>query len=284
MPRKRPKPVTSSPEFVSDEIRPLLMNGLALLPAGANVVMQLARRPVGRGVAESRVASGALLCRPIKRTRTTLGYILVALLGDDEARTVLRSEVNRQHREVHSRPGDQVAYNAFDPALQLWVAACMYRGALDAITFINGAPANDALDELYRHCARFATTLQVEPGDWPASREDFDAYWQLSLAEIEFDDVTRAYLREVVSLAFLPGVARRVLGPLHEFVTAGFLAEPFRSGLGLSWSDARQRRFEWTLRAAVAVHRRLPRALREFPLNLVWWDTRRRFRRGRAFV
>ncbi len=53
-----------------------LMNGLALAPAGANVVMQLSRRAVGRGVAESRVVSGALTVRPMKRTRTTLGYIV----------------------------------------------------------------------------------------------------------------------------------------------------------------------------------------------------------------
>lgn len=259
------------------------MNGLALLPAGANVVMQLSRLPVGRGVAESRVASGALMRRPLKRTRTTLGYILVALLGDDEMRRWLRLEVNRQHRDVRSRPGDEVDYNAFDPQLQRWVAACMYHGALDAVAFINGAPSNEALDELYEHCGRFATTLQVAPSDWPANRQDFESYWSSSLAEIELDDVTRAYLGKMVSLGFLP-VVGRLLGPAHEFVTAGFLPEPFRGALGLAWSDARQRRFDMTLRSVVAVHRKFPRALREFPLNLVWWDTRRRFRRGRAFV
>jgi uncharacterized protein (DUF2236 family) len=284
MRKERPTPGTPPPELVSDALRSMLMNGLALLPAGANVVMQLSRLPVGRGVAESRVASGALMRRPLKRTRTTLGYILVALLGDDEAHQWLRLEVNRQHREVRSRPEDPVAYSAFDPQLQLWVAACMYRGALDAVAFIYGAPSSATLDELYEHCARFATTLQVPSSDWPASREKFDAYWSDSLERVAFDDVTRAYLRQVVALGFLPRVVQRVLGPLHEFVTAGFLPEPFRSELGLSWSDTRQRRFETTLRAIIAVHRRLPRVAREFPLNLVWWDTRRRFRRGRAFV
>ena len=123
----------------------MLMDSLALAPAGANVVMQLSRLPIGHGVAESRVTSGALTHRPIKRIRTTLGYILVALLGDDEARSTVRREVNRQHRGVHSRPEDTVHYDAFDADLQLWVAACMYRGALDAIAFIYGPPSDELL-------------------------------------------------------------------------------------------------------------------------------------------
>jgi uncharacterized protein (DUF2236 family) len=262
----------------------MLMNGLALAPAGANVVMQLSRLPVGRGVAESRVASGALTRRPIKRTRTTLGYIAVALLGSDDDRSQLRREVNRQHREVRSRDGDDVAYDAFDVDLQLWVAACMYRGALDAAQFIHGSMSDELLDELYAHCARFATTLQVPPEQWPQTRETFEEYWSSTVVLVEMDDVTRAYLRGIATLTFLPRPLRVGVGSLHEFVTAGFLAEPFRSELGLSWDERRQRRFSAMLRVAVAVHRRAPRLVREFPLNLVWWDTRRRFRSGRSFV
>jgi uncharacterized protein (DUF2236 family) len=262
----------------------MLMNGLALAPAGANVIMQLSRLPVGRGVAESRVTSGALTRRPIKRTRTTLGYIAVALLGSEDDRAIVRREVNRQHREVRSRPDDEVAYDAFDVELQLWVAACMYRGALDAATFIHGSMSEELLDELYTHCARFATTLQVPPELWPRTRKAFEEYWQSAVVFIEMDDVTRSYLRGVAALTFLPRPLRVGVGTLHEFLTAGFLPEPFRSELGLSWDERRQRRFAASLRAAVAVHRKLPRVVREFPLNVVWWDTRRRIRSGQSFV
>lgn len=268
----------------SSELRAMLMNGLSLAPAGANVVMQLSRLPVGYGVAESRVESGALMKHPIKRTRTTLGYILVALLGDDEQRARVGREVNRQHRQVHSLIDDAVSYNAFDTDLQLWVAACMYHGALDALTFANGPQTSSTLDELYGHCARFATTLQVSPAQWPESREAFEVYWRESLGLIAMDDVTRTYLRNLISLAFLPRVLRIVLGPLHELVTAGFLPEEFRRELGLTWSDSRQRRFKTLLRVASVTHRTLPRRAREFPLNVVWWDTQRRLRLNRPFV
>ena len=260
------------------------MNGLALAPAGANVIMQLARLPIGHAVATSRVASGALTQHPLKRTRTTLGYVLIALLGDEDERAWVRREVNRQHRGVHSLDHDDVAYDAFDPALQLWVAACMCRGALDAAALPYGTASPSLLDELYGHCARFATTLQVPVEMWPNSRAAFDEYWQSSLALIAMDDLTRTYLRGVASLAFLPSPLPTLFGPLHEFITTGFLSDPFRQALGLRWSKERQRRFNLVLRVATSTHRLLPRRVREFPLNVIWWDTHRRRRQHRSFV
>ncbi|MGA2123558.1 MAG: oxygenase MpaB family protein [Acidimicrobiales bacterium] len=269
---------------LSPALRSVLLNGLALAPAGANVVMQLAQLPVGRGVAESRVDAGALIKHPIKRTRTTLGYIVAVLLGDDEMREYIRREVNRQHREVHSREGDDVAYNAFDPDLQLWVAACMYRGSLDAIELVSADASDDLLDELYLHCARFATTLQVPADRWPPDRDAFDEYWSEALGDVAMDDVTREYLRGMVRLRFLPAILNSWLGPFHEFIVTGFLPPVFREQLGLSWSPQRERGFDALSRVSAAVHHVLPRALREFPLNLVWWDTQRRYRAGRTFV
>lgn len=265
-------------------LRTMLMSGLTLAPAAANVVMQLARLPIGHAVVESRVESGALSEHPLKRTRTTLGYLLVALYGDDEQREQVRREVNRQHQQVRSRDGDPVQYNAFDVELQLWVAACLYRGALDAVTLVYGPQLPSTLDELYVHCARFATTLQVPATRWPADRETFEDYWQSSLELVAMDETTRTYLRGVVSLDFLPRVLRVALGPAHEFITAGLLPEVFRRELGLAWSDDRQRRFNLAFRVASSAHRRLPRVAREFPLNWVWWDTQRRLRRGHPFV
>ncbi|HAS12138.1 MAG TPA: hypothetical protein DCS55_16725, partial [Acidimicrobiaceae bacterium] len=101
------------------------LSGMALGAAGANVIMQLSQLPVGHGVAKSRVASGRIHDHPIKRTRTTVAYLAIALLGTEEERAAMRREVDRQHRQVHSLPGDPVAYNAMSRDLQLWVAACL---------------------------------------------------------------------------------------------------------------------------------------------------------------
>jgi uncharacterized protein (DUF2236 family) len=258
------------------------MSGFAGAVGGANIVMQLSRLPIGHGVLESKVDSGAVTEHPVKRARTTLGYVTIALFGTDHERAVMRDEVNRQHRMVRST--GPVAYNAFDPELQLCVAACMYRGVVDAITFLYGTPDEDALDELYGRCSRFGTTLQMPESMWPADRTAFDEYWDASLQHVEMDDATRRYLYDFASLQFLPGPLRWTLGPPHRFITAGFLPAPFRKELGLSWSGWHEALFKAFTMSAAATNRVLPRPAREFPWNVYLWDTRRRIRDGRAIV
>ena len=260
------------------------MNGLSLALGGANVVMQLSRPGVGRGVVESTVEGGSLYHHPVKRTRTTLGYLAIALFGTDAERHYMRGEVGRQHRSVRSAAASPVAYSAFDPELQLWVAACMYRGLEDAVTLLHRSIAPSTLDGLYQRSARFATTLQVPQSSWPADRAEFERYWARSLSEVSMDEATRSLLRGVVSLDFTPAPIRMLLGPTHRIITTGFLPVVFRHELGLTWDARRQRRFDALCRFAVAMNRLLPRPAREFPWNLVLWDTRRRIGRGRPVV
>ena len=260
------------------------MSGLSLALGGANVIMQLARPGVGRGVIESTVESGSLHQHPIKRTRTTLGYIVIALYGTDQERLVMRREVDRQHRSVRSSDDSPVLYSAFDPELQLWVAACMYRGLEDAVTLLHRSITASTLEGLYLRSARFATTLQVPSSMWPTDRAAFERYWDECLSRVSMDEATRTFLRGVASLDFLPAPLRWVVGPTHRFITTGFLPVVFRHELGLVWSARRQRLFDVFCRLVVVANRVMPRTLREFPWNAVLWDTRRRIRAGRAIV
>ncbi len=271
-------------ESADADIRRRMLSGLSLVPAGANVIMQLSRLPIGHAVAESKAPSGSLSKHPLKRTRTTLGYIMIALFGTEVERKSLRDEVNAQHRLIHSVEGDAITYAAFDPELQLWVAACMYRGSLDAISFLRGSPDDEERDLLLQHCARFATTLQVPKAMWPSDHVAFDRYWDGAVQHIAVDDVTRAFLLRIASLKFLPRPLPRVFGPLHLFLTSGFLPEPFRKALGIEWTPRQQVLFERCTHAAGVVNRYLPRSVREFPWNVVEFDTRRRIRQGRAIL
>ena len=279
------------PAHVPPEIREGMV-GLSLAAGGANVIMQLARLPVGRGVAESRVDSGRVDRHPIKRLRTTTTYLLIAMLGTEEERAELRRQIDRVHALVRSRPGDPVAYNAFDPELQLWVAACLYKG-LEDVHRLFGPPADERFfDEvLYPHAARLGTTLQVTEDRWPSDRPAFEAYWKEGLAQVEMDDVTRAYLRGIADLRFMVAPLGRLgrplrplLRPVGELMTGGFLPAVLREELGLPWDDRRQARFDRATRASAAVVRRLPGVLRRFPLDLYLRDAQHRLRTGRPVV
>lgn len=260
------------------------LSGIGLAAAGANVIMQLSLLPVGHGVAKSRVESGRLHDHPVKRTRTTLAYLAIALLGTDEERAAMRREVNRQHRQVRSLPDDTVPYNAFDTDLQLWVAACLYKGVEDIRQVLGIEYDDEDAERVYRYCARLGTTLQVEPEQWPADREAFQRYWATNVARIEMDDLTRAYLQGIARAEFLPVPLSWILGPLVELQTVGFLPERFRAELGLPWNGTRQRIFDAMMGAWAAVDRRVPPPIRKFPFNAYRWDTRRRIKAGKPIV
>ena len=77
-----------------------------------------------------------------------------------------------------------VSYNAFDPRLQLWVAACLYRYYVDQHEFLYGPLDDDAADAVYRDAKKLGTTLQVREDMWPPDRVAFDEFWKRSLDEL----------------------------------------------------------------------------------------------------
>ena len=127
-----------------------LINPAAVLLPAANVIMQLASPAVGYGVLESPVDSGNVYKHPFKRARTTGTYLAAATLGTDADRALIRDEVDRVHALVRSTTSSPVSYNAFDPRLQLWVAACLYRYYVDQHEFLYGPLDDDAADAVYR--------------------------------------------------------------------------------------------------------------------------------------
>lgn len=260
----------------------LTMNGLATLAGPANVIMQLSLPAVGYGVYESRVDSGNLFKHPIKRTRTTLTYLAVAAKGSANDRKAFRAAVNRAHAQVRSTESSPVRYNAFDPSLQLWVAACLYRGWED-VQHAYGDPAA-LTDEAYRAGAVMGTTLQVPAEMWPATRVDFETYWQDTLAGLEIDETIRGYLLDIARLRFAGPIVSTLGGWWAEIFTIGFLPEEFQRKMGVTLAPWQRRVFNTHNTIARAVVTRLPQSLREFPFNLLLADMRRRARTGRPLI
>jgi uncharacterized protein (DUF2236 family) len=274
---------TVSPEEIERFSRDVIA-GSALFGA-ANVIMQLSVLQVGRGVAESTVDSGRVDKHPYKRQRTTGQYLIVALLGSEAERKAMRDEVNRQHAGVVRKEGEaEVAYNAFDPELQLWVAACIYVGFSCWLELFRGPLSEAQRDAFYWHCSRLATTLQVPEEMWPDGRDAFAEYWSEAMRRIAMDDVTRGYLRDLTNLSFFKPWARRLMGAWNRFLVVGFLPVEFRELLGEPWTERDQRRFEKFLRRAIVVEPHIPAFIRRLGLNVYEWDVKRRIAQRRPIV
>ena len=262
--------------------------GVALLAGPANVIMQLARPGVGYGVKESRVESGRVDLHPIKRARTTFTYLAVATKGTDAQKAAFRRAVNGAHAQVYSTAESPVRYHAFDEDLQLWVAACLYKGGVDVYRLFVGELDDETADQHYRDGMHLGTTLQVPPEMWPADRAAFDRYWAESLEKVHIDDAIREYLYPIaanrISGVKLPRALARRSEELALLITTGFLPQRFRDEMRLPWDETRQRRFDRLIRVLSLVNHALPSPVRQFPFNVLLLDVDRRIRKGLPLI
>ncbi|MFL6083973.1 MAG: oxygenase MpaB family protein [Mycobacterium sp.] len=261
-----------------------LLNPAAVLLPAANVIMQLASPGVGYGVLESPVDSGNVYKHPLKRARTTGTYLAAATMGTDADRALIRKEVDRVHAMVRSTESSPVPYNAFDPRLQLWVAACLYRYYVDQHEFLYGPLDDESADAVYQDAKRLGTTLQVRDDMWPPDRAAFDEFWKRSLDGLRIEPPVREHLHGVAAMAFLPAPLRLLAGPFNLFATAGFLPAEFRSQMRLSWTASQQRKFEWLLTALRLADRVIPREVWILGYEVYLRNMRLRARRGRRIV
>ena len=261
-----------------------LLNPAGLLMPAANVIMQLSAPAVGYGVLESPVDSGNVYKHPFKRARTTGTYLAAATIGTDADRELIRRAVDTAHAQVRSTKRSPLSYNAFEPKLQLWVAACLYRYFVDQHEFLYGPLDDDAADAVYRDAKRLGTTLQVPESMWPVDRIAFDEYWKRSLDELRIDPPVRQHLYGVASMAFLPWPLRAIGGPLNLFATTGFLPGEFRTHMQLPWTSGQERRFELLLTALRLADWVIPRQLWLLGYQMYLRDMRSRNRKGRRVV
>jgi uncharacterized protein (DUF2236 family) len=262
--------------------------GVALLAGPANVIMQLARPGVGYGVMESRVESGRVDRHPIKRARTTFTYLAVATKGSDEQKKAFRRAVNRAHAQVYSTDESPVKYHAFDKDLQLWVGACLYKGAVDVYRLFIGEMDEETAERHYAEGLPLGTTLQVPEDMWPKDRAAFDRYWQESLEKVHIDDAVREYLWPIAAGRIrgvkLPRRLQQALDNFNLLITTGFLPQQFRDEMQLEWNAGKQRQFDRLIRVLSTVNHLLPRFIRQFPFNVLLKDVDWRIRTGRPLV
>lgn len=262
--------------------------GIALLAGPANVIMQLGRPGVGYGVMESRVESGRIDRHPIKRARTTFTYLAVATRGNPAQQRAYRKAVTRAHAQVFSTEDSPVSYNALDPDLQLWVAACLYKGGVDVRRMLVGEMDDETADQHYRDSMALGTMLQVRPEMWPADRSAFDKYWQEQLESIHIDDAVRDFLYPIAVARMgsfrMPGPIQRANESVALLITTGFLPQRFRDEMKLEWSRSKQREFDALLTAIRLGNNVVPSFVRNFPFNLLLHDVNWRMRTGRPLV
>ncbi len=274
-PRDPPAERAVEPAHADFRLDSIAAEAMFMLGAGSTVMYQLAMKGVGLGVVEHSTT----LSRPVDRLRTTLTYVYVMVLGTDEEKDEFAGLVNRMHAPVRS-PG---RYSAFDPELQLWVAATLARNSDTLYERVFGTLSEAARERLYRDSWILGTALQVRTEAWPQTRREFERYWEESLGRLESDPHVQVYAARLVSMDGAPWYLRPAR-PLQSLMTRGNLDPHTRAILALPWSARDQRAYDLFWRVFPPVYRMVPRRLRQLPACLLLRDVRRRLRRGARVI
>jgi uncharacterized protein (DUF2236 family) len=243
----------------------LAREAIVLAGAGAAILLQVAHRPVGAGVARH----SDFTADPVKRLRHTLQYVYAAVLPEASgSREAVAGWVQAAHRPVAGTDDAGQPYSAADPQAQLWVTATLYHAAEQARWRVWGTLDDARAEEIYRDYATLGTLLGMPADLWPADRAGFARYWSVAVGTLEVTDEARAICRDLFAAEAAPWWLRRLM-PLARFTAAGILPQEVRAGLGLDWDGGDSRREDRLWRALRAVYPRLPRSLRQVPSRIV---------------
>jgi uncharacterized protein (DUF2236 family) len=149
------------------------INGdLASLIVGGTgaIIMEILHPSVMAGV----FTQSSYRTEPLRRARSTLGYVLRTTFGNTRAATDVINRVKQIHRHVGGTRADGVAYQALDPALIAWVHTCIPWGVMRAYETYN-RPLTVA--EKNRYLTEQAVIGRMGGADWvPETVDDLDAY------------------------------------------------------------------------------------------------------------
>lgn len=243
------------------ELRDIAAEAVLIAGGGAAILLQIADERVGLGVAHhSDFAS-----RPLDRLHATLTYVYVQVYGTDAERRHAARTVGAAHTPVRSDAnGRHPAYSASDPELQLWVAATLYRTAINLYERVHGALPPATAERVYQEYAVLGTALGMPQRLWPADRVAFDDYWRTAHSGLRVTPDARRVARDLLHPRVAPAWLRAAM-PLARLVTAGLLDDTLRDAYGLPWSASRQRRFDSFIRVTRMLWRWLPPGIRHLP-------------------
>jgi uncharacterized protein (DUF2236 family) len=231
---------------------------VTLLGAGRAVLMQLAHPLVAAGVFQH----SSFLRDPLGRSYRTVEFTQTLAFGSREEAHAIARQVNRLHHHVvgalSEAAGQYVAeasYRAQDADLLLWVHATLVDSALAIYPLLVGPLSRAEQRQYYEETKPMALLLGLPRERLPASLEDFESYVHAMLTgpALAVTPDARALCRQ---LLYLPAPALvRLVQPLGEQLTVGFLPPHLRALYGYRWGPARQRVFA---AATTAIRHALP--------------------------
>ena len=225
---------------------------VGLLYGQRSLLMQAAHPVAFTGLLSSTTGTPA----PFQRLVRTAKMMETVYFGSRADADRVTATVNRMHARVRGRTDRRAGrhpagtpYSATDPALLLWILACLADSALVLHrVFVGDLDAEDS-ERFWQDYLTVGELFGLGRGDAPASYDEFRDYMRERIAsrELFVTDEARDLGRNVAFDLPLPA-ARRAALPAVNLAVTGSLPGRVRRLYGIPWSAAHEAAYQALVR------------------------------------
>ncbi|GJN84374.1 hypothetical protein PLIIFM63780_007930 [Purpureocillium lilacinum] len=233
-------------------LREMIVEDVYLLGGQFAILCQFAHPSLARGASKHSTFAS----RIPTRLRNTARFLNAAVFGTPREKAAIFSVIHRYHARVR---GD--GYDANDPELHRWTAATLFVSLVVVHEALFGKIERPRLEAMYRQAAVFGTSLRMPPELWPATLDEFWAYWDEQVETLEVTDEARELARALLWPAGLPWNLRAVT-PFARLMTAHLLPARLAREYGLEPSALSWAQYHAAVAAMATVYPRLPDSVR----------------------
>jgi uncharacterized protein (DUF2236 family) len=213
--------------------------------------------------------TGSVMKRPALRFDRTLQYVATVAFGDTASVLKASDVLVRIHgRILGKEPISGRAYDANDPAGQLWIHLTQWHSVLFCYEMFGPGPLTEAEESQYwAECVRGAQFQTIDPDDVPRNRDEMRAYYARVRPTLAATEMTQAHVEQILNsgAALLAGAPRPVrvfsslMGALLRRATIATLPHWMRRMAGLRQSRVTDYLIVRALRPVFATLHRFPK-------------------------
>ncbi|KAI0019862.1 hypothetical protein F4780DRAFT_397531 [Xylariomycetidae sp. FL0641] len=246
-------------------LREITNDAIYLLGGQFAIICQFAHP----GLAEGSYKHSNFAYRIMNRLQTTARFLNAAVYGTTEEKQAIFSVIHHAHEEVKGEN-----YYADDPELHKWTAATLFVSLIVVHETFFGKVSREKQEELFRESAVYGTSLRMPPEMWPATLDDFWAYWDRNIQSLQITGWARSLARNRLWPKNMPLWARPNM-PIARLLTVHWLPERFQREFGLKVTPLNTAMYHFVVGYTALLYPRLPKRVRTYPSRMYMKDLKK---------
>ncbi|KAI6780868.1 uncharacterized protein J7T54_007348 [Emericellopsis cladophorae] len=254
--RKRiEKPHIYEPVAEPNELKSVVIEGIYLMGGQFAILCQFAHP----GLAEGSFKHSNFAYRIMNRLKTTARFLNAAVFGTRAEQEAIFGVIHAAHKNIKGE-----GYYADDPELHKWTAATLFVAIIVVHEAFFGKVSRERQEVLYRESSVYGTSLRMPPEMWPATLDDFWAYWHHNINTLEVTNWARKLGTDLLWPKAMPLWALPNI-PIARLMTIHWLPERLRGEYGFKTTALSTGLYYCVSYYIAFWYPMLPRAVREYP-------------------